>query len=262
MADDGTEPTPASGTERKRATAESFDEHATAYVDSPVHRSGDDLERLAAWCRGADRALDVATGAGHTAGALRDAGVRSVVATDVAPAMVATAVKSADPDGAVADAERLPFRADSFDAATCRIAAHHFPTPEAFVDEVARVVASGGVFALEDNVAPPDDDLDAFLNDVERLRDPTHVRSHTQARWRQWLEDAGFEIETAVLVAKTIEFDSWVDQLDVPADRRDRLESRFADPPEGAEALYEIEYGSDGTVSSFANLKLLAKARR
>lgn len=247
-------------TDQKRAAAGSFDEHASAYVDSRVHRAGDDLEQLAAWCRDANRALDVATGAGHTAGAILQEGVTSVVATDAAPNMVRTAQSNfPGVTGVVADAERLPFHRSTFDAVTCRIAAHHFPDPGTFVAEVGRVISPGGTFAFEDNVAPEDETLGAFLNDVERLRDPTHVESYTPSRWEQWFRDTGFDIDESFIISKTIDYRDWVTQLDTPRENRERLEALFADPPTDAEELYDISRDEDG-VKSFANLKVLVRA--
>ncbi|WP_135366584.1 class I SAM-dependent methyltransferase [Halosimplex halophilum] len=253
---------PETGSDRKRSAADSFGDSAAAYLDSAVHRAGDDLDRLAGWCESADRALDVATGAGHTAGALAAAGVDRVVATDAAPAMVATATTEfPSVEGVVADAERLPFDADAFDAATCRIAAHHFPDPRAFVGEVARVLEPGGTFAFEDNVAPDDDALDDFLNRVERTRDPTHVRSHRVGEWVEWLETAGFTVETSLVVTRTLEFEAWLGNVDASPERRRRVETVFADRPAGATEAFEVVETDDG-VESFANLKLLARATR
>lgn len=247
---------------RKRAAADTFDEHASGYVDSKVHRQGDDLQMLAEWCSGATRALDVATGAGHTAGGVRATGVLDVVATDAAPSMIRTTRREfPDVQGVVADAERLPFRDGAFDAVTCRIAAHHFPSATAFVDEVARVLEPGGLFAFEDNIAPQDDDLDEFLNAVERLRDPSHVRSHRQSEWSKWVSDAGLDIEETMVLTKTIDYRDWVAQLDAPEDNRRELERLFSDPPDGATELFEIEHDEQG-VTSFASLKILLKARR
>jgi len=252
----------ADDTDSKQAAAAALGDDAEAYVDNRVHRVGDDLDRLAGWCASATLGLDVATGAGHTASALREAGVDRVVATDAAPAMVDTATTTFDGlEGAVTDAEALPFREDTFDAVACRIAAHHFPDPGAFVDEVARVLEPGGTFAFEDNVAPDDDRLDEFLNTVERLRDPTHVRSHTVDEWLDRMEAAGLRVEETRVVTKTINYDDWVAQLDTPESNRDRLRELFADPPSGADDLFEIER-ENGTVASFANLKLLVRATK
>jgi ubiquinone/menaquinone biosynthesis C-methylase UbiE len=250
------------GSDRKQSAAAEFGAHAGAYRDSTVHREGDDLDRLADWCSGADRAVDVATGAGHTAGALLQAGVGRVVAADAAPEMVATATTSYPAvEGVVADAERLPFATDSVDAATCRIAAHHFPDPAASVVEVARVLQPGGTFAFEDNVAPDDATLDDFLNTVERRRDPTHVRSHAVADWIGWLENAGFTVETTAVVTTTLNYAEWLGTVDASPERRRRVAAAFADPPEGASEAFSITRGADG-VESFANFKLLARATR
>lgn len=245
---------------QKRDAASSFDEHAASYVTSEVHRAGDDLETLASWCDDAELALDVATGAGHTAGAIADAGADRVVAADAAPNMVRTAVSEYPAvEGVVADAERLPFQTDGVDAVSCRIAAHHFPDPRTFVREVARVLEPGGTFAFEDNIAPPDPDLDAFLNRVESLRDPSHVRSHTQSEWERWISDAGLSVERSFVVKKTIDFEYWTEQLDVSPETTRELQRLLADPPEGGERLFEIER-SDGRVVSFANLKVVLRA--
>jgi SAM-dependent methyltransferase len=248
--------------DRKRSAASHFGEHAAAYLDSDVHRAGEDLDRLADWCVSAERALDVATGAGHAAGALLDAGVDRVVATDAAPAMVATAT-AAFPglEGAVCDAERLPFDDASFDAVACRIAAHHFPEPTAFLEEVARVLEPGGTFAFEDNVAPADDALDGFLNRIERLRDPTHVRSHAVTDWVGWLEAAGFDVETTRVITKRLDYDEWIANVDAPADRRERVAAAFADAPAAAAAAFDLTH-EDGAIASFVNHKLLVRATR
>ncbi|WP_424004673.1 methyltransferase domain-containing protein [Haloarcula salina] len=248
--------------DRKRSTAAHFGSHADEYLDSDVHRSGADLDQLAAWCESARRGLDVATGAGHTAGALVDAGVDRVVATDVASDMVRTATTAYPAvEGVVCDAETLPFGADAFDAVTCRIAAHHFPDPVAFVEAVARVLEPGGTFAFEDNVAPADDALDDFLNTVERLRDPTHVRSHRVDDWVKWLEAAGFTVETARVIDKTLVYDDWVETVETPAERRERLEATFADPPAGAVEAFDVTR-RNGEMESFANQKVLLRATR
>jgi ubiquinone/menaquinone biosynthesis C-methylase UbiE len=248
--------------DEKRATARRFGAAADAYFESAVHRAGADRQTLAAWCREADRALDIATGAGHTAGALLEAGVDAVVAVDAAPEMVATTVDAYGPTGVVADAERLPFLADAFEAVTCRIAAHHFPDPQAFVAETARVLDAGGVLAFEDNVAPPEPALAAWLNDVEQLRDPSHVSLYTEAQWVEWFESAGFVVEETTGTAITLDFAAWVARTNVPETDRAALQSRFQDAPAGAHDRFDVTFDDAGTVTAWANPKTLIRARR
>lgn len=248
------------GVDSKQDVATAFGRASTGYRDSPVHRGGRDLRLLSEWAKDASIALDIATGAGHTGNALKRAGVDEVIVVDLAPEMVSMA-QSSFPllRGVVGDAEALPFADNTFDAVSCRIAAHHFPDPEAFVDEVARILVPGGVFVLEDNVAPEDPTLADFLNTVERIRDPTHQESHPEHRWRDWLGSAGFVIEETAWVRRTLEFDSWVDRTSVPEDRLGELEDVFQNAPNAARRYFDIWY-AENSVASFTTPKLLVRA--
>ena len=248
---------------RKTTAAKSFGESADGYLNSRTHSEGDDLESLASWCDGATRALDIATGAGHTAGALLDTGVPSVIAADASRSMVETSVASfLGVRGVVADAERLPFEADAFDAVTCRIAAHHLPDPEAFVREVARVIRPGGVFAFEDNVAPEDDELGSFINRLERMRDPTHVESYRTSAWHEWMADAGFTVERTEHLMKRIPYAPWIDRIgSLDTEEKTSVHQHLLCAPNAAVEFFEIEYDGD-SVDSFGSLKALIRAER
>jgi 2-polyprenyl-3-methyl-5-hydroxy-6-metoxy-1,4-benzoquinol methylase len=63
-----------------------WSERAAAYREAVEHREGEDLELIVRWARGCRTALDVAAGGGHTARALREAGVH-VTTLDPAPGM-------------------------------------------------------------------------------------------------------------------------------------------------------------------------------
>lgn len=69
---------------------------------------------------------------------------------------------------------------------------------------------------------------------------------------------AGFDIEDAIVISKTIEFDPWVEQLQTSVDQRERLQSKFLTASPAALDRFQIEV-EDGHVVSFGNLKLLAR---
>ena len=93
------------------------------------------------------RLLDVASGTGHAAAA---AAARGAVVTgvDLAEGMVAGA-RERHPEIAFrrADAESLPFGADSFDAVVAGFLFNHLPRPERAAAEIARVLSPGGRLA-------------------------------------------------------------------------------------------------------------------
>lgn len=248
---------------RKTVTANSFGASAEGYLSSKTHGEGEDLELLTFWCDDASWALDIATGAGHSAGALVDAAIPNVVASDASHSMVATSVDSfPGVTGVVADAERLPFQTETFDAVTCRIAAHHFPEPEAFVSEVSRVLRPGGVFAFEDNVAPEDDTLDSFLNRFEEMRDPTHVESYRTSTWHRWMESAGFSVEETEHVMKQIDFHAWVDRVhSLDTEDKEKVHQFLAEAPETVLDFFDVQF-ENGEVESFDSLKALIRARK
>lgn len=246
--------------ERKTAASQSFGTHAGAYVDSPVHQSGWDLNRIEEWASGSNTALDIATGAGHTAGRIARSGEADVIAMDAAAQMVSTATNEyPNLKGLLGDAEAIPLQKGAVDLVSCRIAAHHFPNPSSFLQEVHRVLSPDGTFVFVDNIAPEHPEVDQFLNELERLRDPTHVRSHRQTTWESWCEAAGLEIQETATFKRRIVVEDWLAQLDVPADRRARIHDHLRSAPDKADEMFEFEW-NDGAVRSFANLKLLLRA--
>jgi SAM-dependent methyltransferase len=174
-------------------TSDVWSARARAYVESDAHREGEDLDQLVAWAGGARTALDVATGGGHVARRLREAGVE-VITSDPAPGM--------RPD-VVSRAESLPFADGAFDVVACRTAAHHFADPAAAVRELARV--SRDRVLLVDTVFMGDD-----VEEAERRRDPSHVRNYTEAEWRGFVEDAGLGIDEIRFSAHAFDFAGWL----------------------------------------------------
>ena len=112
-----------------------------------------------------------------------------------------------------ASADNLPFPDTSFNLVTCRLAAHHFPDPAAFVREAARVLIPGGSFALVDNISPDDADLALGYNAFEKLRDPSHGRCLTLGEWHALMREAGLTPVTSEVIDQDIPFDPWVQRM-------------------------------------------------
>jgi SAM-dependent methyltransferase len=191
-------------------------ERAEAYRQSEAHREGPDLDLLVDWAAGARTALDVATGGGHVARRLREAGL-DVVTCDPAPGM--------RPD-VICRAEDLPFADASFDVVTCRVAAHHFKDVRAAVGELARV-ARDRVLVV-DNVY-----LGEREEEADRVRDPSHVRNCSESEWRSFLAEAGLRVDEVRPFEKQIELEPWLARAGctgAEAERvRELLSHRIAD---------------------------------
>jgi ubiquinone/menaquinone biosynthesis C-methylase UbiE len=205
--------------QRKVAVNRQFSASAQLYAESWIHSEGYTLHRITelAKLECADVALDIATGAGHTALAIASH-ARQVVASDLSLEMLEMARSLSQRRGLdnvffiAADAEALTFKSDCFDLVTCRIAPHHFLRPDLFVNEVRRILKTNGRFLLVDTWVPDQAQIDDFINQIQILRDPTHRRSLSTLEWKTIIESARLKIlslETWVREGET-SFNEWV----------------------------------------------------
>ncbi|MGE5174968.1 MAG: class I SAM-dependent methyltransferase [Hyphomicrobiales bacterium] len=255
------------GEDTREEVKRRFGAAAERYVRSADHAKGASLDRLIEVVapRPEWRALDVATGGGHTALALAPH-VREVVATDLTPAMLEAAARFFAERGArnvrvaEADAMALPFGDASFDLVTCRVAPHHFPDCARFVREAARVVRPGGVVTVIDNVVPDDPAAAEAINAFEKLRDPSHHWAYAAREWVAFYEAAGLAVTYTETFRKVIAFDGWVERMSVDAATRARLLQMLRDETgEARESLRPTE--RDG-VWSFSVWEVLVSGIR
>ncbi len=231
-----------------RRSAVQFGNRAAEYVESAAHASGDSLGLLADWLAlpGIDRVLDVATGAGHAAlAAARSAGV--VIAYDLTAEMLGEARRLARKRGiggmrfTQGQAERLPFAAGSFDAVVCRVAAHHFVSPETFLAEARRVTRPGGRVVLIDTSVPDDETIARWQNAVEAVRDRSHVRNRSLKEWQATLAAAGLLPGRSELQTSHHELRDWVRRAATPAPDVAWLAQQFGEAPQAVRAAFAIE---------------------
>ena len=207
-----------------------WNSRAEAYRNAPEQREGADLDLIVHWAEGSRTALDVATGGGHVARRLREAGLQ-VVSADPAPGM--------QPD-VICRAENLPFADGAFDLVVSRIAPHHFDDISAAVAEMARV--SNALVLVEDTLY-----VDERIEEAEKLRDPTHVRSYSEDEWRTMLEAAGLEVEQVEVFEKRHPLEQWLDRCGTPEEDRPRVKELLTGQIEGGE---------------YVDAKLVLKARK
>jgi SAM-dependent methyltransferase len=205
-----------------------FGAAAAAYTVSLVHADPAALRQVVelAAPRPMDLALDIATGAGHTALALAPH-VAQATAYDMNEQMLAETARNAAARGlgnvvtGQGIAESLPFPDASFDIVTVRQAPHHFADVRAAIREMARVAKPGGRVVVVDSTTPEDDSLERQWNHIEKLRDPSHIRNYRPTEWRAMVAAAGLRITFEELGFATesgqgMDFAAWVRRMNTP----------------------------------------------
>jgi len=252
----------------KELTRAQFGRVASKYRCSADHTDYEDLDLLFTGLAldPGHRILDVATGGGHTAVSLAGRCGR-VVASDLTPSMLREArVLAAERQAGnlfftAADAEALPFRDAAFDRVTCRIAPHHFPDIRTAMTEMARVTRPGGRIGIIDSTVPGEPALDAFLNGVEKVRDPSHVRSYRVEEWLELLAGAGFLLLQAASIWKTHAFPEWVARTGVPKSVQWEVETIFLSAFPLARETFRIRT-ERGRVVSYSDEKAIFVAKK
>lgn len=202
---------------QQHLTAEQFGGTAGAYLTSTVHAQGAHLKRLTrlAASLGTPRALDLGCGAGHASFALARGGAQ-VTAADISPEMLAVVAAEAGRRGLAAlrihhgPAEALPFASASFDLVATRLSAHHWSDVRGALRDVHRVLKPGRTLIVIDVVAAEVPLLDTFLQAVEVLRDPAHVRDYRVSEWCAMLLASRFYALTTDAWTLAIDFATWV----------------------------------------------------
>ncbi|MCY3831527.1 MAG: class I SAM-dependent methyltransferase [Chloroflexi bacterium] len=211
-----------------------FGQAAASYRKSKVHAAGPDLDRMVEIASPSykERVLDAGCGAGHTALAFAKQ-ARLVFACDFTRAMLSQTellARDAGLDNLVtqlANVENLPFQDNSFDLVVTRYSAHHWRRPERALAEFRRLLTEDGALLISDIMAREEYAQDTFLQTIELLRDPSHVRDFRASEWRDMLAKARFDAEVVMTFDLSLRFDAWTRRMNTPARNADMIRSLF-----------------------------------
>jgi ubiquinone/menaquinone biosynthesis C-methylase UbiE len=251
----------------QQAAQEQFDRQASRYGKSHILSDVSDIEEALGVILPAemDPALDVATGGGHTASWLAARGI-NVTASDVARGMLEQASQLAGERGltirtAQHKAEELPYAAESFGLVTCRVAAHHFSSVASFLGEACRVLRPGGWLLVLDGAAPDDaPEAEEWIHRVEKLRDPSHGRFLTPARWSLLAREAGFDVvRCACAPFKQPDVEWYFETASTPEENRRQVMALVDEAPEEARRVFLLGREQGKVVWWWPRMTLLAR---
>jgi ubiquinone/menaquinone biosynthesis C-methylase UbiE len=185
-------------TNHQQQTIEQFTRQAASFSESPEIKDEAALQRVIEFAEltADDDVLDVACGPGILACACAKV-ARMVTGIDITPAMIKRAKdlqareKLENVTWHVGDVRSLPFSGDRFTAAMSRYAFHHIIDPLDVLLEMKRVCKPFGRIVVIDMAAPSDSRQALALNEMERVRDPSHVRAHSADELAELFLSAG-----------------------------------------------------------------------
>jgi SAM-dependent methyltransferase len=126
-----------------------------------------------------------------------------------------------------------------------RYSAHHWHDFPSALSEARRVLKPGGRAVFMDAISPGPALLDTYLQAIELLRDPSHLRDYSLAEWIQAVTAAGFAPDVIIQRRVRLEFTSWIARMRTPEVRSQAIRSLQAEMSSDVVKHFAIE--TDGS---------------
>ncbi len=114
--------------------------------------------------------------------------------------------------------------------------------------EIHRVLKPQGKVVMFDILGNSNPILDTFIQSIEMIRDPSHVRDYSLAEWMSFAEQAGFRIEIVEKQSLKLDFQTWVARMQTPIDAVNTICDLQHKVSDQVRQYFKIQ--EDGTFSS------------
>jgi SAM-dependent methyltransferase len=237
------------------AIRDEFAHQADSFARSPTMRLAETLDvvvdlvpedRDGRW-------VEVACGPGLIARAMAPR-VGAVVGLDLTPAMIEKARADASAAGLdnvsfeVGDATAIDLPDDSLDGAITRFSLHHIPAPVRVLEEMRRVVKRGGYVIVSDFVTDDDGASQAWQEQIERLRDPSHWALLTPSRIATMAEQVGLEPDLERVVPFEVDYEEWLNRGSGGPANAELIERLRGEAPPNVESFVVSGEGDERTL--------------
>ena len=254
---------------KKESAKERFGRQSVAYSKSSILANKDHLNLIVDLVapKRSDKVLDIATGNGFLAFELADR-VSEVIGCDITRDMIDTAEVIRDERKLnnvtfkMMDAESLGFDDGFFDIVSCRFAFHHFTNPGKVMSEMVRVCKNGGTIVLVDGLSSEDAVKSKYHNEIEQIRDPSHVRRYPQSELEGMFRDAGLKIIHARNWDAGFYFDEWISIADPGDEIVEQLRRTMIDSIEDDKTGLNVRFDDEGRLLFTHDTVILVAGKR
>jgi 2-polyprenyl-3-methyl-5-hydroxy-6-metoxy-1,4-benzoquinol methylase len=217
--------------EHDRDLAKAFDAQAERFEQAKAARDAAALKRLVAFAAlpAGTRLLDAGCGPGLVAEAFLEAGCQ-VVGVDLSAEMIRRARARCQRFGDRARFEQRalgdPAPEAPFDACASRNVLHHVEDPRAFLARQVELLRPGGVLLAQDALQDPEPARGAWVQEIQRARDRTHVRNLRPGELVDLFAGAGLEDLRLSQDELLLDWDEWFDR-GTPAAPKEEVRARL-----------------------------------
>jgi ubiquinone/menaquinone biosynthesis C-methylase UbiE len=245
-----------------------FTKQAEQFSRSASMRQKGGLEILPplAGVKPSHRVLDLACGPGFVALEFAKH-AREVVGVDLTPEMLKKARALARRENFKnvtfrrADVKRLPFDVRSFDLVVTRASFHHFSEPERALAEMVRVLKRNGRILISDNTSKNDPEKSRLQNQLEKMRDPSHVEMIPPRKWRKLFKDAALRVVKERKLIQPRDAEDWMALTQTPPSVRRKIRRLLKRSVRGDSTGQNVRL-IDGRIVFDLNYRIFVLARR